>query len=386
MMSWPLVSLSEVLTETSDPVPVQPQSSYPFMGIYGYGRGPIDRPSVSGAEIKAANLFRVHAGRFIYSKLKAFEGAFTIVPPAFDGRFTSNEFPSFEIDEGRLHPAYLNWYFRTPSSWAKLALNSKGIGARRERVSPATLLKHKIPLPTLEEQRRIARRLDRAVELIARRSEAIAAAEAEMKQLLVKAFVRCIDGAPRRPMSEVAPLVRRPVVIDATKEYTEIGVRSFYKGVFHRRTMLGSEFSWQKLSRISEGDLVFSNLMAWEQAIAIAAPEDDGTVGNHRMLACEVNPDLALPGFLFAYFQTAEGFADVVGHSPRTIARNKTLSSRRLPTVEVPVPTLETQRWYEALQAKARRIQQLRAKSAADIDTLMPSLLDEVFGQRPAAA
>ncbi len=76
----------------------------------------------------------------------------------------------------------------------------------------------------------------------------------------------------------------------------------------------------------------------------------------------------------------------MVGHSPGTIARNKTLSSRRLPTVEVPVPTLETQRWYEALQAKARRIQQLRAESAADIDTLMPSLLDEVFGQRPAAA
>jgi hypothetical protein len=64
-------------------------------------------------------------------------------------------------------------------------------------------------------------------------------------------------------------------------------VKSFYRGIFHRRTLNGSEFTWQKLFRIHEGDLVFSNLMAWEQAIGLAAPKDQGTVGNHRMLTCE---------------------------------------------------------------------------------------------------
>jgi type I restriction enzyme, S subunit len=386
MMSWPLVSLSEILTETSDPVSVNPAEKYPNLGLYSYARGAFGKPDIDGAQTSAKTLYRVRGGQFIYSRLFAFEGAYAVVPNEMDGCFVSNEYPVFVHDRERVDIRYLRWLLSTPFVWREIAIGSKGLGGRRQRVHPAQVLSFKTPLPPLEEQQRIAGRLDRAAELIVRRSEAIAAAEAEMKQLLAKAFARCIDGAPRRPMSEVAPLVRRPVEIDAAKEYTEIGVRSFYKGVFHRRTMLGSEFSWQKLSRINEGDLVFSNLMAWEQAIAIAAPEDDGTVGNHRMLTCEVNPDLALPGFLFAYFQTAEGFADVVGHSPGTIARNKTLSSRRLPTVEVPVPALETQHWYEALQAKARRIQQLRVESAADIDALMPSLLDEVFGQRPAAA
>lgn len=384
-MSWPLVSLSEVLMEVLDPVPVNPAEKYPNLGLYSYARGAFGKPAIDGAQTSAKTLYRVKGGQFIYSRLFAFEGAYAVVPDEMDGYFVSNEYPTFEHDRERVNIRYLRWLLSTPSVWREIAVGSKGLGGRRQRVHPSQVLSLKAAFPPLQEQQRIAGRLDRAAEAVTRRSEAIAVAEAEMKQLLAKAFARCIQGAPRRPMAEVAPLVRRPIEIDAAKEYTEIGVRSYYKGVFHRRTMLGSEFSWQKLSKINEGDLVFSNLMAWEQAIAIAAPEDDGTVGNHRMLTCEVNPELALPGFLFAYFQTAEGFADVVGHSPGTIARNKTLSSRRLPTVEVPVPALETQRGFEVLQVNARRIKQLRTASAADIDMLLPSLLNEVFGQRESA-
>ncbi len=163
----------------------------------------------------------------------------------------------------------------------------------------------------------------------------IDAAERETHALLLKAFQRAIDGATYRPMAELAPFVRRPVDIEADQEFTGIGVRSYDNGIFHRRTMSGSEFSGQKVFWIKDGDLVFSNLMAWEKAMAVAAAHDDGTVGNHRMLTCEVEPDLTTPGLLMAYFRTFEGFSRVVGHSPGTIARNKTLSSRKLPTIEV---------------------------------------------------
>lgn len=70
--------------------------------------------------------------------------------------------------------------------------------------------------------------------------------EADLQAMLAKAFARCIDAAPRRPMAEVA-LIRRPVEIEPDTDYTEIGVRSFYNGIFHRRTMPGSEFSWCRI-------------------------------------------------------------------------------------------------------------------------------------------
>ena len=120
-------------------------------------------------------------------------------------------------------------------------------------------------------------------------------------------------------------------------------MRSFYKGIFHRRTIPGAEFTWQKLFRIATGDLVFSNLMAWEQAIALASTADDGCVGNHRMLTCEADRTRCLPMFLWYYFRTPEGFAQVVAASPGSIARNTTLSAELLPNITVPVPSLDAQ-------------------------------------------
>ena len=243
-----------------------------------------------------------------------------------------------------------------------------------------------MPLPSLDEQRRIVERLDRVAALVDDRRNAIEAAERETQALLLKAFQRAIDGAPLRPMSEVAPLVRREVEIEANKEYTEIGVRSFYNGIFHRRTMPGSEFSWQSLFWVKNGDPLFSNLMAWERAIAVAEEHDEGTVGNHRMLTCEVNPNLATPEFLMAYFRTFEGFSSVVGHSPGTIARNKTLSSKKLPTILVPTPSLAAQRWYDSIEAKAREVRAIRASTAQDVEGLLPAMLHEIFVGRAKAA
>ena len=385
-MAAPTAPLSEILQLAVDPCPVEPEASYPIMGIYGFARGPIARQAVRGADISATTLYRVKKNQLVYSRLKAFEGAYTVVPPELDGYFTSNEFPTFDVDPERADHRYLEWLFRRPEVWREIAIGSKGIGARRERVHPKQVLGYRIALPTLDEQRRIVRHLDGVAALVDERRSAIEVAERETQALLLKAFQRAIDGAPLRPMSEVAPLVRREVEIEANKEYTEIGIRSFYNGIFHRRTMPGSEFSWQSLFWVKNGDLVFSNLMAWEKAIAVASEHDHGTVGNHRMLTCEVNPGLATPGFLMAYFRTFEGFSSVVGHSPGTIARNKTLSSKKLPTIVVPTPSLAAQRWYDNIEAKAREVRVIRASTAQDVEGLLPAMLHENFVRRAKAA
>ncbi|ABS66037.1 N-6 DNA methylase [Xanthobacter versatilis] len=197
---------------------------------------------------------------------------------------------------------------------------------------------------------------------------------------LVGAFDKITSNSPRAKLGDIAPLVRRHVQIDPEKTYTEIGVRSFYKGIFHRRTIPGAEFTWQKLFRIATGDLVFSNLMAWEQAIALASTADDGCVGNHRMLTCEADRTRCLPMFLWYYFRTPEGFAQVVAASPGSIARNKTLSAELLPNITVPVPSLDAQEWFEALHAKAHAVELGQAEVDRVLSGLMPSLLHHTFG------
>lgn len=79
-----------------------------------------------------------------------------------------------------------------------------------------------------------------------------------------------------RPMAEVAPLVRREESIDLNGSYPELGIRSFGKGTFHKPPLSGSDVGTKRLYRIEPGDLLFSNVFAWEGAIAIALPKDAG--------------------------------------------------------------------------------------------------------------
>lgn len=384
-MGWPLVRLGEVAAQYSEYVTELEPRPYKKLSVKLYGRGVVPDKPADGAEVRMTRHQIAKAGQVIVSEIWAKKGALGVVPSEGDGALCTSHFFLFDLNPSQISVEWFRYLSIANYFEPELGAAARGTTGYAS-VRPKRFLDVQIPLPPLAEQQRIVARLDRVAGLVSARERATAAMEADMQAMLAKAFARCIEDAPRRPMAEVAPLIRRPVEIQPDTDYTEIGVRSFYNGIFHRRTMPGSEFSWQDLFWIKEGDLVFSNLMAWEKAIAVAEAHDEGTVGNHRMLTCEANPELATPGFLLAYFRTPEGFSSVVGNSPGTIARNKTLSSKKLPAIEVPVPPLETQRRFDRLQAKARRIRTIRAASALDADALIPALLHQVFGAGDRAA
>ena len=324
-------------------------------------------------------LYQVHGGDFIYSRLFAFEGSYGLVDEKYDGSFVSNEYPSFSIDKERLVPRFLKFYFQFPEVWRDIAQGSKGVGSRRIRVQPDKVLAHEIPLPSVADQHVIVSRLDALAER-ARQVEAhLVSAERDAEYLLALRFRDAIADAPLRPLAEGAPLVRRQVVIDPEQSYTELGVRSFYKGTFQRRTVPGSDFSWQDLYRVHVGDLVFSNIMAWEQAIAIANAEDDGCVGNHRMLTCEVNAAKASAGFLWYYFTTDEGFAKIYAASPGTAARNRTMTAPALMAVQVPVPSVAVQVTFDRLQSDVTALKVEHSAIRQGNAALMPATLERVF-------
>jgi len=379
-IAWPTVSMADILTVAGEPQKVDPTLTYPNIGIYSFGKGVFEKPPILGGSSSALVLYRIRGGQFIYSRLFAFEGAYSVVPPAYDGYFVSNEFPTFDCDADRVSPAYLRWLFRQPDVWKQLAATGVGMGDRRKRVHPERVLEYRAPLPALDAQSRITARLDAAESGIIRRQQLLKAVYTEAGNLLASAFERLVEGAPQVPLGDVAPLVRRAILVQPDAMYTEIGIRSFFRGTFHRRTLSGAEFTWQKLFRVAKGDLVFSNLMAWEQGIAVAGPTDDGCVGNHRMLTCEADPSRILPAFLWFYFTTPPGFAQVLAASPGSIARNKTLSAEDLPNITVPVPSLDAQAWFVSLHRKVEAVRKMQAEATSELAQLTPALLEAAFG------
>lgn len=379
MNRWPKTALGELLVRSTEPAVLDPLAEYHEVTIKLWGKGVVSRGKVRGSEVVSARR-AVRADQLILSKIDARHGAIGLVPPELDGAIVSNDFPAFDFrDTTHCHPAFMGWLSRSTAFVELCKAASEGT-TNRVRIREDRFLDQQIALPPLAVQRTIVQRLDALAEKASLVDHHLDAAEREAEWTLALYFRGAIAEAPLLPMTQVAPLVRREVSIDATTNYTELGVRSFYKGTFQRRTVPGSEFSWQKLYRVHSGDLVFSNIMAWEQAIAIAASEDDGCVGNHRMLTCEVIPERAVPSFLWYYFTTPDGFNKIYAASPGTSARNRTMTVPSLMAIQVPMPPLGVQQEFERLHAAVVALKARHACIRAATSALVPATLERLFG------
>jgi type I restriction enzyme S subunit len=231
----------------------------------------------------------------------------------------------------------------------------------------------------LAEQQATVARLDGIAERIANLRKVSAQTEADLQSALRTTFEEIVVDAPRARMKDVAPLVRRPVEVDMESEYPELGVRSFGKGTFHKPSLSGIAVGSKRLFTIKEGDLVFNIVFAWEGAVAVARPEDDGRVGSHRFLTCFPDSSQVFAEFLNFYFGTPEGLQQIGEASPGGAGRNRTLGLKALETINVPCPSIESQRWFNELQAKAGHIRRLLAEADHEAQALIPSMLNEIF-------
>jgi type I restriction enzyme S subunit len=379
------ITINRFLTKSEVWIYVKPDEQYKQITARLWGKGLTLRGEVPGTAIAAARQYSAKAGQFLISRIDARHGAFGIVPEELDGALVSNDFPCFNIDDSTVLPHYFEWYSRTPEFIDLCRRASEG-STNRVRMKEAKFLKMTVPLPSLDEQRRIVQQLDGVAALVDERRRAVEATERETQALLLKAFQRAIDGAPLRLMAEVAPLVRRPVETNLDAAYPELGVRSFGRGTFHKPDLPGAEVGNKKLFRICAGDLLFNIVFAWEGAVAVARPEDEGRVGSHRFLSCLPAPKTATVEFLRFYFSTPEGLQKLGEASPGGAGRNRTLGLKKLENLQVPVPPIDRQHWFDRLQAKAREARAIRAGTAQDVEALIPAMLYKIFNGRAKAA
>lgn len=229
-----------------------------------------------------------------------------VVTDRLEGCFASSEFPTFEIDRNQLEPKWFHWITKTKWFWSACDEKSRGTSGKN-RIKPDLFLTIEIPLPSLAEQRRIVVRIEALVSRIKKIKEIREHTETDIQSLLFNAYRQIVEGAKYRSMEEIAPLVRRPVSVEALKNYYELGVRSFGKGTFHKPAINGFNIGSKRLFKIQPEDLVFSNVFAWEGAIAVAKPEDEGRVGSHRFITCVPENGLAIAEFLCFHFLAHTG-------------------------------------------------------------------------------
>jgi type I restriction enzyme S subunit len=380
MKAWPKVALGELLRRSDETTVIDPATEYHEVTIKLWGKGVISRGKVSGSDVVSARRV-VRANQLIMSKIDARNGAIGLVPPELDGAIVSNDFPSFDFrDPDQCDAAFMGWLVRS-SPFVELCKAASEGTTNRVRIKEDRFLDQQIALPPLTEQQALVARLDALAEKTRQLEAHLDAVERDAEHLLALRFRDAIAGAPLRPMAVVAPLVRREQSIDLNGSYPELGIRSFGKGTFHKPPLSGGDVGTKRLYRIEPGDLLFSNVFAWEGAIAIAQPDDAGRFGSHRFITCQANAELTTAEFLRYFFLTDDGMLKIGEASPGGAGRNRTLGLEKLMAIEVPTPSLAAQQSFDRLQAE---IAALKAKHTAIREAnaaLLPATLERVFAQ-----
>ncbi len=377
---WRRHKLADLLIRSGEVAQPAADTEYKEITIRLWGKGVIERGRISGVAVNGRR-FIARKNQFIASRIDARNGAMGVVPEFLDGALVTNDFPLFEVNQELLQPQYMGWLCRTPAFVDLCARASEGT-TNRVRLKEDEFLQLEVQIPDTKEQEKIVAQIDTVQQQMQTADKLRALIDKDIASLLAVRFQKTLAQAKWLPMSKVAPLVRREVKIDPESNYSELGVRSFFKGAFIRRTVSGTEFTWQKLYQVNTDDLIFSNIMAWEKGIALAAYGHNKCVGNHRMLTCKAIPDLSLAAYLHYYFTTEEGFAKVYAASPGTAARNRTLTADALMALDVPIPPLVVQTQFVKLKQVFEQAAEIRTKQMVSVEAMLPALCNQVLSQQ----
>ena len=243
------------------------------------------------------------------------------------------------------------------------------------------------PEPTLpahlSEQRRIVARIE---DLAARIEEARGLRRQAMEE--AEALRRAMIFGPSQresrltKMSELVTLRQPDVSVVPQETYHFAGVYSFGRGVFRGDAKTGMEFRYPRLTRISEGNFIYPKLMAWEGALGSVPKECDGLVVSPEFPVFEVDESKVLPETLDVYFRTASVWPQLSGTSTGTNVRRRRLNPKTFLDYEFPLPSMAAQEQLRVITSKLNRLKRIQTETAAELDALLPSVLDRAFKGR----
>ncbi|MGW3546679.1 restriction endonuclease subunit S [Janibacter hoylei] len=362
-------------------VPVLAGEEYAIAGIYSFGRGFLHRPTIRGTETKYATLTKIENSDLVYSKLGAFEGAVGVVDEEATGRWVTPEFPVFALSEAVV-PSFLRHYVSSEMFREQLAQSSTGVGARQKRVAPKAFLRLEVPVPPIDEQRRIAAHLD-AVDRHSRVPPNRRAPEVE-RALLSALFD---SDAHTRELGDLATVTRGVTPILQSGGPGIVGQASVRWDGIDVARLKGVDPSWESSRgperRTQVGDLLLNS--TGEGTIGrcgLVGSESVGLLTDSKVLTVRVGPNV-LAEYLALYLRSPHGQAAIEAVKGANTTKQTELGVQRALRLRVPDPSTEEQRRVVSAWAAAavplEKFDRAERHRSELISSLLPAARNEIF-------
>ena len=292
--------------------------------------------------------------------------------------FGSTEFHVIRGNPSELLPEYAFHLVWNPYFRKEATANMTG-SAGQKRV-PADFLKRlKIPLPRLEEQRRIAGILDAADALRRRRREALALLDTLPGAIFAEMFGdgENLNKAPMKELIEVRSSLADPT-LPANADLPHVGPEHILQG--------GGRIEWGRVQSCHEdgvtsgkyhfsvGDVIYSKIRPYLNKVAIA---DRSGMCSADMYALRPSSDRMTVRYLHFILGSAEFLA--YGNRVSGRANIPKMNRKQLLAFEVPLPTADQQKEFERRLDAIDIERNKHVRQSVEIETLFASLQSRAF-------
>jgi len=391
---WEYRPLGEIAPANSGKVKPRDfaEQEFHYLGLDALPSGGWLEPApnlVQGTEVRSTCI-QFDDRHVLYSKLRPYLNK--VVVPSREG-VASTEFVPLVPDQSLITRKFLAWYLRSPEFVEYAVRNSTG--ARMPRIRMPALWEAEIPLPPLDEQRRIVARIEALFERMAEVRRLHAAAEEEVDILFASVSgdifeTLCEDGQPAFRFEE---LVRdsRNGLYKPQSFYGSgtliVRIDSFEAGRIRGFDKLKRlQLSQDELDKYSLeiGDILVNRVNGsleelGKSAAVHALPEP--TVFESNIMRFRVDGDRVLPEFVVAFLHSQQGRAQIQTRA-RAI-QQFSINQRDVGSIVVPVPPLPAQRrivdYLDGVQAQVAELKRLQTASAAEVERLDGAVLARAF-------
>jgi type I restriction enzyme S subunit len=391
---WPTTKLGEVLTERRE-TPTDDDLASGRVRI-------VEKISFDSGRIQLrvdgstkTGMILVRPGDLVVSGINAAKGAIAIYDAnAVAPVAATIHYGAYEINHQRADVRFLWWMLRS-HFFQDLLLEFVPGGIKTE-LKAKRLLPVPVPLPPLAEQRRVVARIEELAAQIheartlrdqaAKQTEALPLAELStvfhqqrerfgtlrLEGLLTEAGYGSSEKCDSERMEGGSPVLRIPNV--ASERITLNNLK------FARL----SDRDSQRLL-LSEGDVLVVRTNGSLELVgrsAVVPKLDEPFAFASYMIRLRFDRKRIAPDYAQRMLQHLR-VAGVLVDFARTTAGQYNVSLGRLRSAEIPVPPLPEQRRIvselDALQAEVDALKRLQVETAAELDALLPSILDRAF-------
>lgn len=322
----------------------------------------------------------VRSGEFAYATIHLDEGSIGIAP---EDCVVSPMYTVFSVDSEKVIPEYLLYFMKSNQALREYGSMGNGSAHRRRSIPFKVLSNLEVPLPSLDEQRRIAGILDS----VSRRIDDNNVLVNRYERLLTGLVGRFQEGADLVPLADLGEIQGGLQVTSKRADHPisapYLRVANVFRGRIDTTEIKTMRVTERELGRVSlvMGDILFVEGHGNPDEVgrcAVWESQGQGVIHQNHLIRFRPNQSVALPDYVSAACNALRGRDSLQGLA-RTTSGLNTISTKDVKSLKIPLASMDRQRSFSVAAQRIKGINRQIALRRATLEELRSALQYRAF-------